>query len=49
VEVQKIRWEMGSNEPEDDHTLFYGKWNKNHHLMNGFFTHKIIRSTVKIV
>jgi exonuclease III len=40
VTVNEVRWVEGGSKPADDHTIFYGNWNANHHLRAGFVVHK---------
>jgi hypothetical protein len=44
--VQKVRWENGGTEREEDYTFFYGQGNGDHQFETGFFVHKRIVSAV---
>jgi hypothetical protein len=37
VGVQKVRWDGGGTEPQDEYKFFYEKENENHELGTDFF------------
>jgi hypothetical protein len=49
VRIQEVIWDTGGTAAAGEYTLFHGKRNKNHEVHRGFFVHKIIISTVKMV
>jgi hypothetical protein len=47
--VQEVRWDRGGTEPAGDYKFFYRKWNENHELGTGFFGHKKIILSDRLV
>jgi hypothetical protein len=47
--VQEARWDRGGTEPAGDYKFFYRNGNGNHELRPGFFGHKKIISSDRLV